>query len=441
MNLQDLALTPIYFLLIYAILNNIKNKIKDETLRQYFMPAFTIKAVGSLAFGAIYYFYYGGGDTVNFYNDTAPIFEAFLDNPYIALQIITAKIGEYPPELYPYVSRIYFYSAGDGDTFNVIRISGFLSFFTFNTYSCISLGFALLSFTGMWKMYRVFYDLYPQLHRPLAWAIFFIPSVYFWGSGLMKDSICMGALGWMLYGFYFGFIKRQQFYLNIFYFLFACFVLFVYKRYILFAGLVPMILWGFLQYRTNIKNKTIKAISLPILLAIGIPLSLFVLTKITEGDAKYSLENLGNTAKISADWLHTVGTREKGSAYTLGKLDGSLASTLQLAPQAIWLGLFQPHPWQARNIVMIISSFETTFLLLITLRILWISGFAAVYKLFLENPVTLFCLVFALLIAFGAAIASANYGSLVRYRIPMLPCYLAMLYILRFKTTGSIKLY
>lgn len=441
MDLKDIALTPIYFLLIYAILNNIKNNMKDKILSQYFLPAFTIKAFGSIAFGLIYYFYYGGGDTVNFYNDTRPIFEAFLDNPYIALQIITAKVGEYPPELYPYVSRIYFYSAGDSDTFNVIRISGFLSFFTFNTYACISLGFALLSFTGMWKMYRVFYDLYPQIHRPLAWAIFFIPSVYFWGSGLMKDSICMGALGWMLYGFYFTFIKREKFYLNLFYFLLACFVLFIYKRYILFAGLVPMILWGFLQYRAKIKNTALRAASLPLLLAIGLPLSLWILSKVTEGDSKYSLETLGNTAKVSSEWLHTVGTREKGSAYTLGALDGTLTGPLRVAPQAIWLGLFQPHPWQARNIVMIISSFETSFLLIITLRILWGSGFFAIYKLLLAHPVTLFSLIFALLIAFGAAIGSSNYGSLVRYRIPMLPFYLAMLYMLRYQTKGSVNLF
>ncbi|TAE66157.1 MAG: hypothetical protein EAZ85_16065, partial [Bacteroidetes bacterium] len=425
MDLKDLALTPIYYLLIYIVLNNIKNNMKDEILKQYFIPAFNVKVVGGIAFGMVYYFYYGGGDTVNFYNDTLPIFEAFLDNPVLAFQIITIKVGEYPPELYSYLIRIFYYVEGDKDTFNVIRISAVLSIFTFNTYSCITLGFALLSFTGMWKMYRVFYDLYPHLHRPLAWSIFFIPSVYFWGSGLMKDSICIGALGWMMYGFYFGFVKREKIILHIFYVLFAAYLLYNFKRYILFAGSAPMILWGFLQYRTQIKNKLLRDISLPFLLAVGIPFGFFVLTKISEGDSKYSLENLGNTAKISSEWLHTVGTQQKGSAYSLGKLDGTLASTITLAPQAIWLGLFQPHPWQARNIVMIISSLETTFLLILTIKILLNSGFLAIYRLFLAHPVTLFCLALAVLMAFGAAIASANYGSLVRYRIPMLPFYLA----------------
>jgi hypothetical protein len=387
------------------------------------------------------FFYYGGGDTVNFYRDAYPMWQAFFDSPILGLRTVFISMGDFSPDLYPYMSRVYFYSAGDSDTFNVIRVAAFFSWFTFYTYSCIGLCFAWLSFTGMWKMYRVFYDMYPKLHRPLAWAVFFIPSVYFWGSGVMKDSICMGALGWLFYGFYFGLVKRKKFYINILIIVASMLVLYVYKRYILFSFFPAMFLWLFLQYRANIKNKFLKAVAFPVVLAIGLPVTFVILTRITQGDTKYSLENLGNTAKVSADWLKTVSTREQGSVYSLGELDGSLASTLRVAPQAVWLGLFQPYLWQARNPVMALSAFEATFFLLITLRILWESGFLGVYRVLLDHPITFFCLVVAVLLAFGSAIASSNYGTLVRYRIPMMPFYLGMLYILRYQTKGSVKLF
>ncbi len=82
--------------------------------------------------------------------------------------------------------------------------------FCFNTYTVIGLFFALISFGGMWAMYITFLRIYPLAYKKLAIAVFFLPSVFFWGSGLMKDSLCIGALGWVFYGFYHVFIVRKN---------------------------------------------------------------------------------------------------------------------------------------------------------------------------------------------------------------------------------------
>jgi len=37
--------------------------------------------------------------------------------------------------------------------------------------------------------------LYPNNHRHFAIAVFYVPSLFFWGSCLMKDSITLSALG------------------------------------------------------------------------------------------------------------------------------------------------------------------------------------------------------------------------------------------------------
>jgi hypothetical protein len=440
LDLKDILLTPFYLLLVYSIVYYWRSRITDRILKAYFLPAFHMKVIGMMSFAFIYQFYYGGGDTYNFFNDTKPIWAAFLESPYLGFKIIFASVGDQSPDIYRFTSQIYFFSAGDANTFQIIRVSGFLSFFTFCTYLPISLFFALFSFTGMWAMYRVFYDMYPYLHRPLAYAVFFIPSVYFWGSGLMKDSLCMGLIGWTFYCFYQALIKRHNIIWNIGVLFLCITALQSIKIYIIAAFFPALSIWLFLQYRANIRNGALRLLSLPFALLVSIPLAFFALARLTADNARYNLDNIVNTSKTTADWLKVVSELEGGSGYDLGAYDNTIGSLVSIAPRAVWLGLFQPHIWQARNPVMLLSALETTLFLFLTLRILFQVGFIRVYGILLSHPLTLFCLIFSIVFAFGIAISSFNYGTLVRYRIPLQPFYLAMLYILRFQINGSTKL-
>lgn len=441
MTLQDLFLTPFYLLLIYGVMFSLRNSIQDKVMKSYFIPAFHLKIFGAIAFGLIYQFYYGGGDTFNFFNDSKVIWRAFLESPILAFRIIFVHAGDLSPDLYRYTSQIYFFSAGDINTYNVIRVAGFFNLFTFNTYTVTALFFAIISFSGAWALYRALYDYLPILHRPLAYAIFFMPSVYFWGSGLLKESICMGMLGWMFHAFYFGLIKGEKTLNHILILLLCVFVLRSIKVYFLISFLPAAFMWYFLQYRSRIKSPAVRAIALPFVLAISFIVGIFGVRYVTADQERYQLENLAQTTNTTAQWLKQVSDKEGGSGYYLGELDGSILGYLRLAPQALWLGLFQPHPWQARNPVMLLSAFEATFFLLLTLRIIWQVGFLRLYRIFLENPILIFCLLFSLFFAYAAAVNSANYGTMVRYRMPMLPFYLAMLYIIRYRVNGSVKLY
>ena len=82
MEIKDLILTPFYLIIIYFVAIIIRNNtLKDSPLKKYFIPALTVKIIGSIAVGLVYHFYYGGGDTFFFYQGTTIIWEAFLENP------------------------------------------------------------------------------------------------------------------------------------------------------------------------------------------------------------------------------------------------------------------------------------------------------------------------------------------------------------------------
>lgn len=447
MTAWDLIITPFILIIILAFLNNARKSVKDKTLRTYFNAAFRVKVIGAIGVGFLYQFYYGRGvgvgDTFSFYRQASIIYNAFFDSPFTYFSLLTTPTtsGQPYPIAYNYLSQSDYFMGGDFRTFNVVRITAFCALFTFNTYSAIALLFAAASFTGVWAIYRVFYDMYPVLHRPLAYAVFFVPSVFFWGSGLVKDSLSLGALGWVFYGFYFGFIKRQKITQNTLIFLLATYALFNLKDYILYGFAGGLMTWLFLQYRANIKNQALRFLMLPVMLVGGLGAGYYTVSRLAENNARFNLDNVANTARVSAEWLEQVGQREGGSVYSLGITDWTPAGLISASPRAVWLAIFQPHPWQARNIIMLLSAAEATFFLWLTLRVLLRNNIFLIINTFLEHPVLLLCLIFTIILGLAVAITSYNYGALVRYRIPYQPFYLAMLYILRYKLNKSIKLY
>lgn len=432
LNIFDLLLGGIYAFIIILAALSYRYTLKSRVLRYYFMPALMVRMLGAVFIGLIYEYYYNGGDTFNFYWNSTVIWHTFWEAPFKAFRIIIANGETYSPDLYEYTRYIYFLNAGDLSSYNVVRVGAIFSLFTFNSYIVIALFFAVLSLTGSWAMYKAFLDMYPRLAHPLAWASFFIPSVFFWGSGYMKDTLTLTALGWAFHGFYFGLIKRERTARNLIIFFTSAYIIKEIKIYILGAMIPAIFPWLFLNYQARIKSKVIRVISLPLMILLSIPSAIFTFSQVTSENEQYRLENLARTTQESSEWLGYVSEIQGGSGYSLGKMDGTLQGMLSKAPQAIWIGLFQPHIWQARNPVMLLSALEATVFLLLTFWTIWKVRFRSLVAMFLKHPVLLFCLLFSLVLAFGVTMASFNYGTMVRYRIPFMPFYLAMLLIIRY---------
>jgi len=59
--------------------------------------------------------------------------------------------------------------------------------------------FNVIYFLGLLQLYKVFYQLQPQKKWLFVIAIFFIPSVLFWCSGIHKDGFVLAAIGFICY--------------------------------------------------------------------------------------------------------------------------------------------------------------------------------------------------------------------------------------------------
>lgn len=419
----DYLLLPFYLVIIYLIANNFQNAYypPGHPWRPYFMSGLLTKLGGAFGIGMIYQYYYGGGDTANYFYHAQIINNAFSESPVKWFNLLMAIPAPYDPDYYTaYISKMYWYEAEK--EYRVAAIAAFIGISNFTTYLPTALTFGALAFTGLWALFRTFATKYPHLTKQIAWSVLFIPSTVMWGSGLFKDTLCMGALGWLTYGVFRMLMVRDFRPGNVAMVILAFNLIAGIKVYILLAFIPALFLWILFTYSDKIPSKFTRAVVK--IGVIGACLGGFVVfsSKFAEDLGKYSLENIGNTATVTATYIAQV-SGDQGSAYSLGELDPSPAGMLKVFPAAVNVSLFRPYIWETRKPIQFLNAVEAAMFLFVTIKIFYVLGWKKVKKAVGEDPTIQFALIFTIIFAFAVGMSSGNFGTLSRYRIPCLPFF------------------
>jgi hypothetical protein len=299
------------------------------------------------------------------------------------------------------------------------------------TYLPTAVIFAAISFIGVWKMFIVFSKLYPRLQKQMAFAFLFIPSVIFWGSGFMKDTITLSCLGWLTHFIYLVFYENKKVVLNSVAALFFLYVIFIIKSYIVMAFLPAALLWGVGLLSYKIKDVRLILFARYFLYAASIAGLVVIGGRMqTELFGEYNVESVGFKSFATRDYLYRISLEQDGSAYTLGDMDPTLLGMLEKAPAGVNVTLFRPYLWEARKPIVMISALEALFFFIFTVAaIVRNNPFRAIQRV-LSDETLQFCIIFTLVFAFAVGISTSNFGSLSRYKIPCMPFYTAFLFIL-----------
>jgi hypothetical protein len=424
---RDLIVTPIFLILFLTGAYMIRPYLTNDTTRVYYFPALFVKLFGALALGFIYQFYYNGGDTYNFHtHGSRIIWEAFTDSPITGLSMIFSG-GEHAPEFYNYSSRIYFFT--DSSSFVVIRLAAIIDLLTFSAYSSTALFFAFFSFIGSWFLFLTFYRRYPEIHLWIAIGCLFIPSVFFWGSGILKDTLVIGGLGLLTWLIDEIFIEKRISIQKILLTIVLVWLVFSVKKFMLQAYLPAANIWVYLSNVDRIYSFVLRVMVLPIAILLAFAGAYYAAVKIGEDDPRYAIENIAETSRITARDIRFQSGKDAGSGYELSSyFDGSIGSALRLAPEGINVTLFRPYLWEVRNPLMLMTALESFVLMMFTLFIVVRKGYGALFKIL--NPEVAFTFSFSLVYAFAAGVSTYNFGTLARYKIPILPFYFLGLVIL-----------
>lgn len=426
MELRDLIVTPIVIFLVYALAYIIRPYVTDSLNRKYFLSALTVKVIGAITIGLMYQFYYGGGDTFMYHTyGSRIVWSTIMESPWQGITLLFRSAGDYS-DVYKYASQIYFFR--DPQSYSLIKLAAFFDVFTLSSYAATASLFAVFSFAGTWALFLTFYKQYPHLKLELAVACCFIPSVFFWGSGILKETIVMACLGTATYLVYIVFITKRFNFLRLTILILSLYYIFVIKIFVLQAFVPALIVWVVAFHFKGIRSVVLKIMLVPAAGFLILYTAYSSAVAIGAGDEKYSIEKIAQTAKVTAYDIRFWSGRDAGSGYTLGELDGTFGSMIRLAPQAINVTLFRPYLWEIKNPLMFLSSIESLVLLIFTCYVIA----KCRHKIFsaLTNPNIIFALTFSLSFAFAVGVSTFNFGTLVRYKIPLLPFFLIALILI-----------
>ncbi len=424
----DLIIPPIYLIIIYFISNNIKYKnIETNPSYSYYLPGVMVKMAGSIAICLVYVFYYQGGDTTSYFHDGVAISKAFAKHPFQMLRLTFSGIDLQVWTSFDFETGFPIYSY-DLHAFWVDRLVWPLCFVSFHSYIGTTMLLSFICFQAIWRLYQTLVYEFPQLRKQMAISMFFIPSVVFWGSGILKDSITLAAVALFISSFHSVIKLKKRFLVNMFYIIFSSFLLLKIKPYIFFALLPGTIIWIAGFYLGKIENKLLKASIAPLLIAISTITGYLVLGAIGSSLGDYRVDNVLNKAVTTQQDLKQ--DYYGGSSFDIGDFDPTIAGILSKAPVAINAALFRPYLWEGYNPGMLASGIENFILLVLTIYLLIKIKVYNLFRLMFRHHFLFFSITFSIFFAFSIGLTTSNFGSLVRYKIPAMPLFVASLFII-----------
>lgn len=420
----DYVLPPLYLLIIFVVGKNIKKKrIKLEPEYEFFTSGLLLKMIGSIVFCLIYVFYYEGGDTNAYHEAAVSLKKLSYYHTDIFFKILT---GNYTWEYIGYFDFRTGYPQywRDPQAFMVVRLTSVIEFISFNSYITTSVILAALSFSGIWKVYKLFCQYYPQLTEKFIYTTLFIPSLIFWGSGILKDTYTITGACWFTYHLHKGLVNRESTKKNLVIALIAGYLVLKIKPYIILSLLPGALLWFAFQRLKNVNNALARVVLGPILFSIVLGLFIILYSSI-KGDlgAYSSVESILNKASITQKDLKQE--YNKGNAFDIGEFEPTIPGVLSKFPIAVYSGIFRPTLLDAKNIVMVISAIENTLVLFGFLYVFFSAGIFRTYKIISENPIIFFSILYTIIFGFAVGLSTSNFGALVRYKIPSTPFFLS----------------
>lgn len=432
MSAIDALMLPLYVILVYAIAYAVKLKWgRDNPAYKYLYWGLTAKMVGGVSLCLIYVYYYGGGDTIVYFDSVKALNNlAQIDfSAYIDIQVLGETNRQTYASFTEETGYQEYYIFADPRTYSVVRIASLFAWLGGNQFMVLSLILAAVSFIGIWKVFLAFSELFPTLRKHFAIAFLFMPSCIFWGSGLLKDTFTFSATCWIVYAMINLLYRRRKYLMNIVILIVAGYILLLIKPYILAALIPTCVLWVTFKFRTQIKNRFLRITVTPTILVLMMGAGFGLLNFFGDSLGKFSLDNVIESARITQADL--IRDQYGANSFNIGTFDGSLSSLAAKAPLAIIAAFYRPFMWEARNPVMLLSALENLFLIIMTFNILFWGRFRTAFTVLKHQPLMIFCITFVLLFGFSIGLSTANFGALVRYKIPLIPFLMCYLFILR----------
>lgn len=386
-------------LLIASICYLCYRRYRHGSLARHFWTALLLKIIFGLLLGILFTEFYEGGDTITYYRIADRISQ--LDASQFIAEITKPTVSSQA------VRAIYF-----------VRLVAVIKWITGANYWIMSVYFSLFSFLGSIYLVDKLANWKKELLLPAVIAFLYFPSVVFWSSGLLKESLVFGALNFML-GAYISWYSHKRFHVGNFLLSALAFLIIVSFKYYIGAVLMPILLYLTIYRhpfweRKQLTNPWIKNALLTLILAIPVTLFLSWLSP----NLDYS--ELWRVMKTNHDKYLELAP--DGALYTLNWFGGGADLIINI-PYLLFSGTFRPMLWEDLTFPAICAGLENAVIL---------AGCIYAIYLFVGNQrrwsaEMLALIVYVSVLAVFLGYAAPNFGTLARFKIYYMPFVLLLI--------------
>lgn len=407
---MEIAITIFYFILFCFIINKLSFFDDDVITKKWFIGIFTIKVLVSVVLTLIYTYYYtdrSTADIFKYFDDSKVMFEAIKTNPLDFLKMLfgVANDSQYFNETY-YDNMRFWYSQGSTNLFTdshtIIRFNAIVQFFSFGYFNVHNVFINFVSLLGLTAIFKVIKPYFENNKKVLFYAVFLAPSVLFWGSGLLKESIIFFGAGMLL-------LHLKQLSIKFTWqsslIIILSLVLITYTKLYILAALTPALL-GYFFHKTLLKQKPFFSYLLSCLIIIGASFLLLA--------APLKINPIQLIIAKQHDFIELMNQVENSSTLAYSILQSPIDVILAI-PNALVNTLFRPFIWECNSPFMLMSAVENMDIATFFVLALFFKQKKINYN------VLLFCLSFVLFLYILTGLTVPNFGAIARYKVPGLP--------------------
>jgi hypothetical protein len=435
LNYRDVIFAPLYFIVLLRIIIIWKRKYySNNPIGKYIVPLFLLKIACCVFLACLYHFYYGYSDSQGYYTGGREIYNATFSNPKYGMELLFKPFKDCSTQAQQFAEYVDL-DDGSTNTIAMYKLTGFVAIFCFGTYLPIAFVFTLAALIGAWRIFLVFNEQFPQYRKLIALSCLFAPSALLWGTNVIKDPLCLFGLGLCITGLY-KFMKRTFKLINLIEVIIGAMLLLTLKDYIFYIFIAAAIPAIYLDYLLKIKNGFIKIVVHAIMCILIIAVCLWMKNNDNLVGEIVNKNFIEITESIQTGQMMT--DDEKNSSYIIpNAADFSPLGIASSYLLSLNVALFRPYFWEIKNPLMVASAIESFAIMLFTAFLLFKTRFIGFFSFAFKDPLLLFALIFSLLMAPLAGFVSFNFGTLSRYKLPMISLFYVYLSILYASTKNK----
>lgn len=353
-----------------------------------FVSSLALRIMASIAAGLIFLEVYPSSDSISFYE----MAQALLKQ-HTLWDILAGKVAV--PSVNP---RVFFF----------VKVLSVFVFLAGGSYWVAGLYFSVISFLSSWYFVCEFRKLFPSLGSVVTICFLFIPSIIFWSSAILKDTIAFTTLLMVICSVLKISKGKPLSAVEILLSSISIFVLFHLKHYLLITALLFAGLTFSIMVFTKLKSP------LKWILSILIPVVFFLATQFIHPYLK--VNRIAQT--IYENNKTILEKTENGSHLGITIKNNEWISIVQQIPAAVYTGLFKPTFFDPTPNLGLLHKFENTLLLSLLMFSLLIILKKRPSFSWKELVPGIVCI---LMLATLLALTTPNLGSLVRYKNAFMP--------------------